>query len=112
MNGLIEVEDNKIYNIDIVDIPIVKTMFGVYPVTIDKSKFVRNKECSYQIAPRPYKEYIEERRFRLISTSHVEWVIEFQNDIIYDNYFYISGDNDSMIHKEPIRTELMTYLQL
>ena len=111
MNGLIEVEDNIIYNIDIVDVPVVKTLFGAYPATIDKSKFIRIEEC-YQTAPRSYNDYTEEQRFRLTPTSQVEWVVEFKDDVLYDNYFYIPGDDDSIIHKEPIRSELTKYLQL
>jgi len=111
INGLLEVEDNKIFNIDIVDVPVVKTLFGAYPITIDKSKFVRNEEC-YQVAPRTYNEYTEEQRFRLTPTSKIEWVIEFREDIIYDNYFYIPGDDDSVLHTEPIRSELTKYLQM
>jgi len=112
INGLMEIEDNQIYNVDIVDIPVIKTMIGVYPVSIDKSKFIRSEEISYQVAPRAYNEYTEEQRFRLTPTSQIEWVVEFQNDILHDNYFYIPGDNDTIIHKEPIRSELMKYLQL
>ena len=111
INGLLEVEDNKIFNIDVVDVPVVKTLFGAYPITIDKSKFVRNEEC-YQVAPRTYNEYTEEQRFRLTPTSKIEWVIEFREDIIHDNYFYIPGDDDSVLHTEPIRTELTKYLQM
>ena len=111
INGLLEVEDNKIFNIDVIDVPVVKTLFGAYPITIDKSKFVRNEEC-YQVAPRTYNEYTEEQRFRLTPTSKIEWVIEFREDIIHDNYFYIPGDDDSVLHTEPIRTELTKYLQM
>jgi len=111
MNGLFEVEDNKIYNIDIVDVPVVKTLFGAYPITIDKSKFIRIEEC-YQISPRAYNEYTEELRFRLTPTSNIEWVIVFQSNILHDNYFYIPGDDDTMIHKEPIRSELTKFLQM
>jgi len=111
INGLLEVEDNKIFNIDVIDVPVVKTLFGAYPITIDKSKFVRNEEC-YQVAPRTYNEYTEEQRFRLTPTSKIEWVIEFREDIIYDNYFYIPGDDDSVLHTELIRSELTKYLQM
>jgi hypothetical protein len=111
ITGLMEVEDNKIYNIDIVDVPVVKTLFGAYPITFDKSKFVRNEEC-YQIAPRTYNEYTEEQRYRLTPTSELEWVFEFREDVLHDNYFYIPGDNENSIHKEPIRSELMKFLQM
>lgn len=111
INGLIEVEDNNIYNIDIVDVPVVKTLFGAYPITIDKSKFVRNEEC-YQIAPQTYNEYTEEQHYRLTPNSELEWVIELRNDILHDNYFYLPGDNENNIHKEDIRSELMKFLQM
>ena len=111
INGLLEVENNKIYNIDIVDVPVIKTLFGAYPITIDKSKFIRNEEC-YQISPKAYNEYTEQQHFRLTPTSVLEWVIEFKDEVIHDNYFYIPGDDDSVIHKEPIRSELMKYLQM
>ena len=111
VNGLLEIEDNTIYTIDIVDVPVVKTMFGAYPVSIDKSKFIRTEKC-YQTAPRSYNEYTEEQRFRLTPTSQVEWVLEFKDDILHDNYFYIPLDNEGSIHKEPIRSELMKYLQM
>ena len=111
INGLLEVEDNKIYTIDIVDVPVVKTLFGAYPITIDKSKFVRNEEC-YQIAPQTYNEYTEEQHYRLTPNSELEWVFEFREDGLHDNYFYIPGDNENHVHKEPIRAELMKFLQM
>ena len=89
----------------------INKLFIFINITVDKSKFVRNEEC-YQVAPRTYNEYTEEQRFRLTPTSKVEWVIEFREDIIHDNYFYIPGDDDSVLHTEPIRTELTKYLQM
>ena len=56
MDGLLQVENEKIYQIKIKDVPLKKTLLGAFPVTIYESEFIREEEC-YQIAPRSFKEY-------------------------------------------------------
>jgi hypothetical protein len=111
INGLIEIENNKVYSVDIVDVPVIKTMFGAYPLTIDNSKYVRCEE-TYQTYPRSIKEYIFQQRFRFSHDSKVEWVVEYKDNEIYDNYFYIKEDDVKCIHTEPIKSELTRFLSM
>lgn len=111
INGLIEIEDKKIYSIDIVDVPVIKTMFGAYPLTIDNSKYVRCEE-TYQIYPRSTKEYILQQRFKFSHDSKVEWVVEYKDNELYDNYFYINQVDVNCIHTEPIKSELTRFLSM
>lgn len=111
INGVIEIENQKVYSIEIVDVPLVKTMFGAYPITIDNSKYLRCEE-TYQTYPRSIKEYVIQQRFKFSHDSKVEWVVEFKDDELYDNYFYIKGDDLKCIHTEPFKSDLTRFLKM
>ena len=68
VNGLMQVEDDKIYQVQIKDVQSKKTLLGAFPVTIDESDFIRKEEC-FQIAPRSFKEYTTLKTYRLAGTS-------------------------------------------
>lgn len=111
INGLIEIEDSKIYSVDIVDVPVIKTMIGAYPVTIDNSKYIRCEE-TYQTYPRSINEFVFQQRFKFSHDSKVEWVVEYKNDELYDNYFYIKGDDLKCIHTEPFKSDITRFLSM
>jgi hypothetical protein len=107
--GLLQVENHKIYQIRINDVPIKKTLLGAFPVTIDESEFIREEEC-FQVAPRSYKEYTILKSYRLSPTSDVEWVLEYKDDELHDNYFQLPTTVD--IHTPKIKAELLEFLNL
>lgn len=109
INGVLEVENNKIYNIDIVDVPVIKTIIGAFPSTIDKSEFIRTEEC-YQIQPRSYNEYIKLCKYRLSESSELEWIIEYKDNKLYNNYFYLPSSDENKVYKKNIQNELLTFL--
>ena len=92
VSGLLQVEDNKIYRMKIKDVLSRKTLLGAYPATIDESEFIRQEEC-FQIAPRSYKEYMTIKSYRLPS-SDVEWILEYKEEELHDNYFNLSNTQD------------------
>ena len=107
IHGLMEVENCKIYNVRIKDKPIIKTLIGAYPATIDKSEFIRENEC-FQIAPRSCKEYTKLVAYKLTHTSKLEWIFEFKDNILSDNYFTLPND----VNYELYYNEILKFLQV
>ena len=109
IQGLLQVENNKIYQVRIHDVLARKSLLGAYPITIDESEFIREEEC-FQIAPRAYKEYTTLKSYRLTPSSEVEWVVEYKDDELHDNYFQLPKTVD--IHTPKIKAELLEFLNL
>jgi len=125
INGLFQVENNKIYRIKIKDIEAEKTLLGAFPATIDRSEFIREEEC-YQVEPHSFKEYTKISSYRLTPASSLEWILEYRNSELHDNYFYLpssrintdaDADDDSeadvdILRSPVIKSELLTFLNL
>lgn len=120
MDGLLQVENEKIYQIKIKDVPLKKTLLGAFPVTIDESEFIREEEC-YQIAPRSFKEYTTVKTYRMPQhTSGLEWILEYKDNELHDNYFTLpsaqaptaSHTSYADIHSPKIKAELLQFLSL
>ena len=115
VNGLLQVEDNKVYRIKIKDVISKKTLLGAFPVTIDESEFIREEEC-FQIAPRSHKEYTTLKIYKAdasaagTSTSSLEWVLEYKDDELHDNYFTLPNGED--IHSVKNKAALLHFLNL
>ena len=112
VNGLLQVEDNKIYRVQIKDVQSKKTLLGAFPVTIDESEFIRKEEC-FQIAPRSYEEYTMLKTYRIsstASTSSIEWILEYKDDELNDNYFTLPNGED--IHSVKNKADLLHFLNL
>ena len=109
VSGLLQVENNKIYRMKIKDIQSKKTLLGAYPVTIDESDIIREEEC-FQVAPRSYKEYTTLKAYRLQQDSLLEWILEYKDDELHDNYFTLPNGED--IHSPKIKAELLQFLNL
>ena len=143
VNGLMQVEDDKIYQVQIKDVQSKKTLLGAFPVTIDESDFIRKEEC-FQIAPRSFKEYTTLKTYRLAGTSTsvadasavdasavdtsavdasvagtsvagtsaslIEWVLEYKDDELHDNYFTLPNGED--IHWPKNKADLLHFLNL
>ena len=126
VNGLLQVEGDKIYGIKIKDVPSKKTLLGAFPVTIDESEFQRQEEC-YQIAPRSYKEYTTLKIYSAsvsstsVSSTSVssqasstasllEWVLEYKDDELHDNYFTLPNGED--IHSAKNKADLLHFLNI
>lgn len=110
INGVFQMEHNKLYRMKIQDKPIEKTLLGAFPATIDKSEFIRQEEC-FQIAPRAVKEYTTVTSYRLTPSSVLEWILEYRNNELHDNYFYLPSENPD-IHSPIIKSELLNFLNL
>jgi hypothetical protein len=104
--GLLQVADQKIYRMRIKDVPVVKTLMGAFPITIDKSEFIREEEC-FQVPPQVYHEHIERKVYTITSTSvsSTKWIFEYINGALHDNYFQSS--NEEVNH-----TELLQFLNI
>ena len=152
VNGLLQIENNKIYKIKIKDVPTKKTLLGAFPATIDESEFIRKEEC-YQILPIAHKEYTTLKIYRVKgkgsaltnpapnpstnlsenpthdpstdpsqnpSTNHstpptasgiaLEWVLEYKNGELHDNYFSLPVNED--IHSLKHKADLSEFMNL
>ena len=128
VNGLLQIENDKIYKIKIKDVISKKTLLGAYPVTIDESEFIREEEC-YQIAPRSHKEYMTIKTYRLATnasasatasananlltaSSDLEWIFEYKDDELHDNYFSLANGEFEDIHSPKVKANLLKFLNL
>jgi hypothetical protein len=112
VNGLLQVEENKIYQVQIKDVQSKKTLLGAFPVTIDESEFIRKEEC-FQIAPRSYEEYTMLKTYSISNTksaSSIEWILEYKDDELHDNYFTLPNGED--IHSAKNKADLLHFLNL
>jgi hypothetical protein len=146
VNGLLQIENNKIYKIKIKDVPTKKTLLGAFPATIDESEFIRKEEC-YQILPIAHKEYTTLKIYRVKgstltnpapnpstnlsenqtpnpsqnpSTNHsetptasgiaLEWVLEYKNGELHDNYFSLPVNED--IHSLKHKADLSEFMNI
>jgi len=109
INGLLQVENDKIYRIKIRDVATKKTLLGAFPATIDESEFVREQEC-FQVAPRSYNEYMTLKVYRFSADSHLQWIFEYKNGELHDNYFTLPAGED--IHAPTIKAELLEFLNI
>jgi len=91
------------------DVTAKKTLLGAYPVTIDESEIIREEEC-FQIAPRSYKEYTTLKAYRLQQDSLLEWILEYKEGELHDNYFTLPNGED--IHSPKIKADLLHFLNL
>jgi hypothetical protein len=140
VNGLLQIENDKIYKIKIKDVISKKTLLGAYPVTIDESEFIREEEC-YQIAPRSHKEYMTIKTYKLATnatasstasasatatstasasasanlltaSSNLEWIFEYKDDELHDNYFSLANGEFEDIHSPKVKADLLKFLNL
>ena len=109
VNGLLQVEENKIYRVQIKDVQSKKTLLGAFPVTIDESEFIRKEEC-FQIAPRSYEEYTMLKTYSIASASSIEWILEYKDNELHDNYFTLPNGED--IHSAKNKADLLHFLNL
>jgi len=116
VGGLLQVENNKIYKVNIQDVLSKKTLLGAFPATIDESEFVRKEEC-FQIVPRSYKEYTTLKAYRLpykntmVDTgSMLEWILEYKDNELHDNYFSLPAGEDIQSPKN--KADLLQFLNI
>jgi len=124
-DGLFQIENNKLFRVEIKDVPIVKTLLGAYPVTIDASDFVKVDEEWYQVPPETHPELIVQKVYKASTSTSVsststsstaanklEWVFEYDSsgEVLRDNYFYLPPNED--IHASENKADLMKFLNL
>lgn len=115
-NGLFQIENNKLFRVEIKDVPIVKTLLGAYPVTIDASEFLKVDEEWYQVPPETHPELIVQKVYKASASTStsmkLEWVFEYDSsgEVLRDNYFYLPPNED--IHASENKADLMKFLNL
>ena len=95
-NGLFQIENNKLFRVEIKDVPIVKTLLGAYPVTIDASEFLKVDEEWYQVPPETHPELIIQKVYKASVSMKLEWIFEYDSsgEVLRDNYFYLPPNED------------------
>ena len=121
-DGLFQIDNDKLFRVEIKDVPVVKTLLGAYPVTIDGSEFSRVGEEWYQVPPETHPELIIQKVYKAsasvsstASTSasmKLEWIFEYDSsgEVLRDNYFYLPPNED--IHASENKADLMKFLNL
>ena len=115
-DGLFQIENNKLFRVEIKDVPIVKTLLGAYPVTIDASEFLKVDEEWYQVPPETHPELIVQKVYKASASTSVsmklEWIFEYDSsgEVLRDNYFYLPPNED--IHASENKADLMKFLNL
>ena len=114
-SGLFQIEDNKLFRVEIKDAPVVKTLLGAYPVTIDASEFSRASEQWYQVPPETHPELIIQKVYKASASStasKLEWIFEYDSsgEVLRDNYFYLPPNED--MHASENKADIMKFLNL
>ena len=130
-DGLFQIDNDKLFRVEIKDVPVVKTLLGAYPVTIDGSEFSRVSEQWYQVPPETHPELIIQKVYKASASvsstasasvsstasvssiaSKLEWIFEYDSsgEVLRDNYFYLPPNED--IHASENKADLMKFLNL
>jgi hypothetical protein len=123
-DGLFQIDNDKLFRVEIKDVPVVKTLLGAYPVTIDGSEFSRVGEEWYQVPPETHPELIIQKVYKAsasasstasVSTAanmKLEWIFEYDSsgEVLRDNYFYLPPNED--MHASENKADLMKFLNL
>ena len=110
-DGVKQIEQNKMFNITIKDVPIVKTLIGVYAVTVDMSEILKELE-DYQLNPVHYVEDLTQLVYRLTPTSEVECIMEYNENQLKDVYLQLPLNNLDSIHSPTIKTDILKFFAL
>ena len=111
-DGLFQIDNDKLFRVEIKDVPVVKTLLGAYPVTIDGSEFSRVGEEWYQVPPETHPELIIQKVYKASANMKLEWIFEYDSsgEVLRDNYFYLPPNED--IHASENKADLMKFLNL
>ena len=106
-SDLFQLEHNKIYYVQQSkkNEPKVKTLFGAFPITIDKTEYLREMDESYQIPPQCKSEILLQKIYKPSPTSLVEWVFVYADDRLKENYFAVPAGTD--INEPGVKADLM-----
>ena len=103
--GIIQIINSKLFKLNIVDEITSTVKLDKFDIIIDNSKFVIDSEC-FQIHPYHIDEFITKYIYKLRKNSIIDLVIEKNNDIIINFYFYLK-DNTHIIN---IKEDILTFL--
>ena len=102
---LYQVENNRIYYIrQIKAREKIKTLLGAFPITIDKTEYIKEEEC-YQIPPKCRNEFLRHKVYKNSPTSLVEWIFVYEGEQLRENYFYLPNNLD--INEPSIKADLL-----
>ena len=103
--GIYQIINNKIFDLNIVDIPVEKIKIKELDCLVDRSKFKR-ADIIYQLPMEHNLVKINKSFYKLNDKSLIDFVIEEVNHKIKDFYFIVRGDLETLDLKEDIYTFL------
>ena len=103
--GIIQIQGEKLFKLNIIDIQIRSIKLDKIDIIADNSKCVIDCEC-FQVYPFHIEEIIHKYIYKLRKDTLIDLIIEKKNDIIIDFYFYLKDDKHFMNIKEDILTFL------
>jgi len=103
--GIYQIINNKIFELNIIDIPVEKIKIKELDCLVDRSKF-KKADIIYQLPMEHNLVKINKSFYKLNDKSLIDFVIEEVNHKIKDYYFIIRGDLETLDLKEDIYTFL------
>jgi hypothetical protein len=108
-DGLLCVENNKIYRVRIKNVPVIKTMIGAFPITINNSEYIKECEC-YQVHPHSRQEFLTHKVYKVSPSNLVEWVFVYCENVLQDNYFSLPDGSD--INSPGVKADLLFFFTI
>jgi hypothetical protein len=106
-DGLLQIENNRIYRIRVNNAPVIKTMIGAFPITVNKTEYTREGEC-YQVHPNSRHEFLIHKVYKASPTNLVEWICVYRENNLLDNYFSLPEGTD--INSPDVKADLLFFL--
>ena len=103
---LFQIDQNTIYYVEQQQKNVKeKTLFGAFPITIDKTEYIKEETACYQVPPQCRQEILRQKIYKPSPTSLVEWVLVYEGERLRENYFYLPPGTD--IHAPEIKADLL-----
>ena len=106
-DGLLQIENNRIYRIRVNNVPVIKTMIGAFPINVNKTEYIREGEC-YQVHPNSRQEFLIHKVYKVSPNNLVEWIFVYHENNLQDNYFSLPEGTD--INSPSVKADLLFFL--
>jgi hypothetical protein len=101
-NDKILLENNRFYRMKRNNKPDVKTMLGIYPVTVKGDDWIKGEEC-YQIPPHSRQEVLH---LNVYKKGLIEWIFVYnENGVLQENYFSLPEGTD--MNKPDVKADIL-----
>lgn len=104
-DGVLFLNNNKIYRLMESKTPVKKTMIGVFPATIKSEPYDTTKEC-FQVPPHSTQEVFIHKVYKSSPESEVEYIfVKKQSGELVENYFSVQDGTD--INRADVKADVL-----